>query len=111
MTALRLCYLLIGLLVFQTALASHEAEHLSEPAAQMEWQNTDIFDTDSSNPKVDGEDFCQQCCDCHCCGFVGPLGQPSQPLLYGATDFRVFFYFSVATVYPSAVYRPPIVRV
>lgn len=129
MNAVRICYLLIGLLVFQVAAASYEAEHQREPATPIELQDADAGDhplempdvdqlaldtapdSDRSNVSVAEQDFCQQCCDCHCCGFAGPMGQSLQQLPFGAADFRGFVYFSVPSSYPSMVFRPPIARV
>lgn len=115
MIALRLCYLLIGLLVFQTALASHEAEQVSEPAEQIQGQYTDYSAADRVDlpvePQDGGKDSYQQCCDCYCCGIAGLFGQPSQPLIYGGTGFQVFSYFSVPAEFYTALYRPPIARV
>jgi hypothetical protein len=122
MNAVRICYLLIALLVFQTAVAfydSHEqqqdiATHV--PPHHLDGAGTPLAFADpeagaakpAPSSHADGPDFCHHCCHCHGVGVVGIVGQPSRFFDPGSRVLRESSNPPFPSGYFSALFRPPI---
>ncbi|GAB2898051.1 hypothetical protein ACCI51_07670 [Microbulbifer echini] len=137
MNLLRLSFLLIALLVFQTAgafydsheelqdVTSHlEPHHLDWSGSSGELNPTDVEATSSTDEVIQespvaGEpgahapllDFCNHCCHCHGSTAAGLLGQSFQPLLWGSISYREVISAAVPSGYFSPLLRPPITQV
>ncbi|WP_323844175.1 hypothetical protein [Microbulbifer magnicolonia] len=134
MNAMRLGYLLIALLVFQTAVAFYDShEQLQEIATHLPPHHLDaavgpaeIADDDrdaqsfvvaeietpgNSGQAAPALDFCHHCCHCHGCGVAGLTVQSLPQAPFGALVFQECADFSVPAGYFSALFRPPIARV
>jgi len=125
---LRLSYLLIALLLFQTAVAfydSHEevqdiSTHVSPHHLDSEDESNDTANPDPVSPQqpsfvkadfsADGPDldFCHHCCHCHGCGFAGVPGDHLPSLAYGAGIHAGPQNPPNPSRYLKALYRPPI---
>ncbi|WP_156035097.1 hypothetical protein [Microbulbifer sp. HZ11] len=117
----RICYLLISLLVFQTAVAfydSHEelqniATHL--PPHHQDGQQGVDFPQELTDSKVksgsashpNGPDFCHHCCHCHGIGVIGILGQITRFVVIRSISLREVINLSFPSGYFSALFRPP----
>lgn len=139
MTALRLCYLMIALLVFQTAgtsydshveiqdLATHIPPHhvagVNEDPVGDVTKNvpTKVLSASSAVTSVAPHDgvaalgsaetgFCHHCCHCHGCTFAGLPGHGVQSPGLGALQYRKIATVTVPSGYFTALYRPPIAR-
>ncbi|WP_444922023.1 hypothetical protein ACJJID_06760 [Microbulbifer sp. CnH-101-G] len=135
MNLVRLSFLLIALLVFQTAGAfydSHEElqdvtnhlppHHLDQSDSYGEFgspdSNVDLNEvakasltTDEPGTQAPLLDFCNHCCHCHGSTVAGLLGQSFQPLLRGAIYYREVLSAAVPSGYFSPLLRPPITQV
>ncbi|MCO1334355.1 hypothetical protein MO867_08380 [Microbulbifer sp. OS29] len=136
MNVVRLSFLLIALLVFQTAGAfydSHEelqdvTSHLSlhhvdqEGSSGHPWpddQGNPLTDVDIQGTQIEGEpgqsapllDFCNHCCHCHGSSLTGLLGQSFQPIQLGSISYRDLANVAVPSGYFSPLLRPPITQV
>jgi len=132
--ALRLCYLLIALLVFQAAVAFYDShEQRQDMATHVAPHHLDVADGGvaietgsivagsivtqvasdlAGDPGDDhGQEFCHHCCHCHSFGFVGLPGGSEQPPHLGSAVIRAAAPQSFPSVFSSALYRPPIARV
>lgn len=123
MNVLRACYLLIALLVFQTAVAfydsheelqdvaTHVPPHHLDGAESVEFSSDPAPDLDhgSTLPShPDGPDFCHHCCHCHGVAVVGILGQASRFFDPGSRVLRDANNPSFSSGHFSALFRPPI---
>ncbi|BBM03671.1 hypothetical protein GL2_37450 [Microbulbifer sp. GL-2] len=136
MNVVRLSFLLIALLVFQTAGAfydSHEElqdvnSHLPLHHVDQEGPSGHPSPDEQENPSIDldiqvsqtgGEpgqsapllDFCNHCCHCHASSLTGLLGQAFQPILLGSITYRELASAAVPSGYFSPLLRPPITQV
>ncbi|WP_226646694.1 hypothetical protein [Microbulbifer variabilis] len=135
MNLVRLSFLLIALLVFQTAGAfydSHEElqdvtshlppHHLDQSDSNGESGASDsnpdlnvvaktLLPADESGSKAPLLDFCNHCCHCHGSTVAGLLGQSFQPLLWGVISYREVLSAAVPSGYFSPLLRPPITQV
>jgi hypothetical protein len=120
MNAARVCYLLIALLLCQTAVAFYDSHEEQQDIAthvpphhldgadtfQLPPEAADTESSDSSHPS--GPDFCHHCCHCH---GVSAIGLPGQPVSFpnsGAHVLRATGNPSFTSGYFSALFRPPI---
>ncbi|WP_323844347.1 hypothetical protein [Microbulbifer magnicolonia] len=122
MSFARACYLLIALLVFQTAVAfydSHEAlqdvathvpPHHLDGGESVEFAlEPDQGEAGPASPSLPDEpDFCHHCCHCHGVGVVGILGQAPRFFDPGSRVLRDTNNPSFSSGYFSAFFRPPI---
>lgn len=120
MNVVRTVYLLIALVLFQTAMAfydSHEqlqdiATHVpphhldGEQTVELPPEPADFDTAGSDHPN--GPDFCHHCCHCHGTGVVGITGQLSGFFDSGARVLRDTGDPSFTSDYFSALFRPPI---
>lgn len=120
MNVLRACYLLIALLVFQTAVAFYDGhEELQDVATHVPPHHLDGDESVELSPDpnhgktgpashTDGPDFCHHCCHCHGVGVVGILGQAPRFFDPGSRVLRDANNPSFSSDYFSALFRPPI---
>lgn len=120
MSAVRTCYLLIALVLFQTAMAFYDShEQLQDIATHVTPHHLDGTETvelspepadidSSSSSPANGPDFCHHCCHCHGTGVVGITGQLSGFFDPGARVLRDIGNPSFTSDYFSALFRPPI---
>ncbi|AWF81165.1 hypothetical protein BTJ40_10235 [Microbulbifer sp. A4B17] len=134
MNVARLSFLLIALLVFQTAGAFYDSHdeledityHFSsthtapsqgaapdsadEPADVSLVSSTPLSSAgdDQSAPVLD---FCNHCCHCHGINGTGLLGHSYQPLLWGSLTYGEVAGAAVPSGYFSPLLRPPIAQV
>jgi len=122
MNAVRTCYLLIALLVFQTAVAFYDShEQLQDIATHMAPHHLDGAETEllsadlesgaaksAPSPHPDGPDFCHHCCHCHGAGVTGIVGQPPRFFNPGSRALIESQTPSFSSGYFSALFRPPI---
>ncbi|WP_157533717.1 hypothetical protein ACJJIP_10785 [Microbulbifer sp. VTAC004] len=138
MNVVRLSFLLIALLVFQTAGAFYDShDELQDIASHLplhhdvdheEASGKIPFPSAPSNPALDrdtlvsqaGEepdqsapllDFCNHCCHCHGSSITGLLGQAFQSILTGSITYRELASAAVPSGYFSPLLRPPITQV
>ncbi|MGL6159118.1 hypothetical protein [Microbulbifer sp.] len=122
MNAVRTCYLLIALLVFQTAVAFYDShEQLQDIATHVAPHHLDgaetVFVSADLEPgaavpepssHADGPDFCHHCCHCHGVSVVGIVGQSPRFFGSGSRVLRESNNPSFSSGYFSALFRPPI---
>ncbi|USD19665.1 hypothetical protein MJO52_11275 [Microbulbifer variabilis] len=131
MNLVRLSFLLIALLVFQTAGAfydSHEElqdvtghllpHHLDQSDLNSEFTSPELGEVVQVSLPVDEPaqqspllDFCNHCCHCHGSTVAGLLGQSFQPFLWGTISYREVINIAVPSGYFSPLLRPPITQV
>ncbi|MBB3061316.1 hypothetical protein [Microbulbifer rhizosphaerae] len=120
MNAFRVCYLLIALLVFQTAVAFYDShEELQDVATHVPPHHLDgaesvlvSVDLESgvakTAPHPDGPDFCHHCCHCHGVSVIGIVGQAPRFFDPGSRVLLDANSSSFSSGYYSALFRPPI---
>ncbi|WP_444908108.1 hypothetical protein ACJJI5_11550 [Microbulbifer sp. EKSA008] len=130
MNVVRLSFLLIALLIFQTAGAfydSHDeleditihfsSNHIDQLPGVAPTDEPDGGSVTFSLPSSGEEqstptlDFCNHCCHCHGINATGLLGQSYQPLLRGTISYSDTISAAVPSGYFSPLLRPPITQV
>ncbi|WP_299942862.1 hypothetical protein [uncultured Microbulbifer sp.] len=136
MCVVRWSFLLVALLVLQTAGAlydSHEA--LQAVSGHFSLHHLDPVDGPGESPadqpgsaythaelegmSAAGEpdlsapllDFCNHCCHCHGSSFTGLLGQSFLPIRRGGIIYRELAHVAVPSGYFAPLLRPPITQV
>ncbi|WP_444930932.1 hypothetical protein ACJJIF_03880 [Microbulbifer sp. SSSA002] len=130
MNVVRLSFLLIALLVFQTAGAFYDShDELEDITIHFSSSHTgpsqgSVADTPDEptspsapvsslgdDPSAQVLDFCNHCCHCHGINATGLLGQSYQPLLWGSLSYGEVAAGAVPSGYFSPLLRPPITQV